>query len=276
MITAVPGSDATSERQTASVDHLQFLRDETDRFRAAILASGPTAAVPTCPGWDAADLLWHLSVVHGFWGRIVRTRARPDQPPDTSVAARPASHEELLAAFDEAAAQLHEALSATAPEVAVWTWADDHSVAFVRRRVIQETLVHRLDAEATAKTSTPVDPALAADGVDEVLTRFLAVDLAGAAEDGPIGRLRTTDTGDAWLVRLGSGRRAGRLSDADTTGDRPGVALMAAGLPSFTVRAPAAVLDAWLWNRPTPGAVTVDGDDSAFAKLDSLVRAGIS
>jgi hypothetical protein len=30
--------------------------------------------LPSCPGWDAAGLLWHLSEVQYFLGRIVRDR----------------------------------------------------------------------------------------------------------------------------------------------------------------------------------------------------------
>ena len=50
------------------------------------------------------------------------------------------------------------------------------AVARAVRRMAHETAIHRADAESTAGPITPLDPGLAADGVDEVLgpQRFLA------------------------------------------------------------------------------------------------------
>ncbi len=37
------------------------------------------ARVEHCPGWSVADLVWHLTEVHWFWGTIVEERL--DAPP---------------------------------------------------------------------------------------------------------------------------------------------------------------------------------------------------
>jgi len=42
---------------------------------------------------------------------------------------------------------------AAADHTAVWTWSSDPTVDFVRRRVAHECLIHRLDAQLTAKPS---------------------------------------------------------------------------------------------------------------------------
>ncbi len=48
-------------------------------------------------------------------------------------------------------------------------WADDKTAGYIARRQAHEALVHRLDAELTVGDRTPLDPRLAADGVDEAL-----------------------------------------------------------------------------------------------------------
>ena len=37
--------------------YLDHIRTESARFRAALADCDPSARVPTCPDWDAADLL---------------------------------------------------------------------------------------------------------------------------------------------------------------------------------------------------------------------------
>src|SRR6185312_10928831 len=34
----------------------------------------PAAPVPSCPGWTAADLAWHLLEVQFFWATVVERR----------------------------------------------------------------------------------------------------------------------------------------------------------------------------------------------------------
>ena len=89
--------------------------------------------------------------------------------------------------------------------------------------------------------------------------------------DGPIGRLSTTDTDAGWLVQLGrwSGHSPNTGKDY---ADEPSFTIVEAGEPSFTVAASARDLDAWLWNRPTVGAVEVTGD---AARFEEIVRAGV-
>ena len=59
--------------------HLDTLRAEDARFAAAATSArdrhGWRTPVPGCPGWDLADLAWHLAEVQHFWGWLVGTRA---------------------------------------------------------------------------------------------------------------------------------------------------------------------------------------------------------
>ena len=88
-------------------------------------------------------------------------RARPRR-------SRPWRHR-LFAYFDHASADLHHALSTTSPGTPAWTWCQDETVWFIRRRQAHEALIHRIDAELTAGDRTPMDTDLSADGVDEAL-----------------------------------------------------------------------------------------------------------
>jgi hypothetical protein len=71
------------------VDHLQHLAQESARFARVIREAPPDAPVPSCPGWDADDLLWHLGKVQYFWGTVVREGLAGDKA-DELTPARPA------------------------------------------------------------------------------------------------------------------------------------------------------------------------------------------
>jgi uncharacterized protein (TIGR03083 family) len=145
--------------------------------------AGLAAPVPSCPDWTVADLLWHVGEVHHFWGGVVERRASDSsESPETE---RPADAE-LLDWYGESLAWLQGVLAAADPATPVWTWASQKNVAFVQRRMAQETAVHRVDAEQAAGAPAPIDPALAVDGVDEFLQFPLRVE---AGRRGPARRL---------------------------------------------------------------------------------------
>ncbi len=149
-------------------DYLAHLRSESARFRDVLASCDPAAAVPTCPAWDAADLLWHLTTVHDFWAYVVTHRPAP--PEDYSEPERPTDYADLLAAFDDASGRLVAALEGAPPADPAWTWSTEQTVGFTFRRQAHEALIHRLDAEIAAGVDhAPIDPLFAADGVDEIL-----------------------------------------------------------------------------------------------------------
>jgi uncharacterized protein (TIGR03083 family) len=181
------------------LDYLEHLRADSARFAEVLAAANPATEVPSCPGWTAADLVWHLAEVQSTWGTIVsQTLADWD---DENVPERPDGYPALLEALTASSALLIDALASTPDEVAVWTWSEtDQTVGFVRRRQAHEALIHRLDAELTAGAVTDLDPALATDGVLEVLELMFGGAPAWATTihtDGPLGRVATTDTGAA-------------------------------------------------------------------------------
>lgn len=265
-----------------TLDYLPHLAADSARFRAAIVLTDPTDGVPTCPDWDADDLLWHLTEVQWFWGTIADQRLGSPEPAEAQKPDRPADRSALLGLFDESTALLQRALRETAPEVEVWTWSDDHSIGFVRRRQAHEALIHRLDAELTADSRTVMDPTLCADGVDEALRVMYGGEPGWGtftADPARAVRVEVAGSGRAWVATLG--RFTGTSPDGDTTyEDEPDMRIDADDdhrrQVAATVTGSAEDLDCWLWRRPLVGKLTRSGDPETLAAFDQTIAAGIS
>jgi len=260
------------------LDYLDHLARDSARF-ADVLSSTPSdAEVPTCPGWNADDLLWHLSEVQWFWGTIVRDGVDADAAEQVKPP-RPANRPGLEEFYLSASRELGKALAITPPDTPAWTWADDKTVGFIRRRQAHEALIHRLDAELTAGNRSDMDPLLSADGVDEAVRIMYGGDLpAWGTFDthGKILRIRASDTGDSWLVTLG--QFTGTDPDDQRSYDQAGIAVASADpgtQAGATITAMAADLDCWLWRRPTQGAIERTGDPAVLDDFDAIIADGI-
>jgi uncharacterized protein (TIGR03083 family) len=263
-----------------TLDYLPHLAADSARFRAAILLTEPTDRVPTCPDWAADDLLWHLAEVQWFWGTIADQRLQDPEASEGQKPERPASREGLLAFFDESTELLQRALRETAPEVEVWTWANDHSIGFIRRRQAHEALIHRLDAELTAGERTPLDPELAEDGVDEVLRVMYGGEPdwgTFTADPARTVSVEVAGSGRAWVATLG--RFTGTSPDGETTyEDEPDMRIApddGGGQAGAAFSGSAADLDCWLWNRPLVGDIARDGDADTLAAFEQTIASGI-
>ena len=212
----------------------------------------PEARVPGCPDWTAADLLWHLAGVQRFWATIIDRGDRPGPDDLEEPTARPRRTTGCSRPSTSYSAALVAALEAADPAEPAWTWSAEQTVGFTFRRQAHEALIHRLDAEQTAGQVTPLDPALAADGVDECLDvmfggappwgafaplpHYVRVDITdrdeslGAARPVHRHRPRRRRT-TTWRTSAWSPRRVPRPT------------------PSSRGRRPA--LDAWLWRAGT-------------------------
>lgn len=253
--------------------YLDHIRAESRRFREVLATCDPDARVPACPDWTAADLLWHLAGVQWFWARTVRTRPAPPSE-DVLEPERPATYDGLLAAFDEHSSSLVAELEAAGPDAAAWHWAPVQTVGTSYRRQAHEALIHRLDAEQTAGSVTPLDPALAADGVLELVDVMYGGDAPGWARFEPsehLVRIDLTDRDAAIVVRpgtlLGTDPDTGEVHDGPhlCVVDEPGAAA------SAVVAGAAADLDAWLWNRRDHAGITVSGDPAAYDAFRAAV-----
>lgn len=261
-----------------ALDYLTHLTRESARFGEAIVSAPPNAPVRSCPDWTADDLLWHLAWVQSWWAAIVRgnltgpeaEKLRPERPTDRTG---------LLEFFWQASADLGRILATVTADTPSWTWSDDHTVGFIRRKQAHEALIHRIDAEVTADNRTPMDPSLSADGVDEVLR----VMYGGLPEWGSFTpdasktlRLHATDTGDTWLVTIG--RFTGTDPDDGTSYDEPDfhVSDSDSGAPtSALISGSAEDLDCWLWHRPARGTIHQSGNSDVLSEFEAVIAPGI-
>ena len=126
-----------------------------------------TGRPPTCCGTSPTVQHW--------WCAMMSNRPQSADEMGYVEPDRPEGYDALLAAYDDAHAAFVAALEAADPAEPAYSWSGDPATtrsAFTYRRQAHEALIHRLDAELTAGAVTPLDPALAADGVDEALDRM--------------------------------------------------------------------------------------------------------
>ncbi len=269
--TSLPAHDAF-------VDHL---RQESLRFREVLTGAPAGARVPTCPDWDADDLIWHLGEVQWFWGEIVERRLTSGDQLAAVEAARvprPTDRAGLLAHFDRSSERLHTQLLQTPPETEIWMWADDHSAAYIARRQAHEALIHRIDAELTAGVErAPIDCQLAADGVDEALRVMRGFEPEPGFTAEPIGAAVTVSVVDgmhSWTVT--PVRVRGQAEDGSAwDGERVTVEDGPTADASAEIAGTAADLDCWLWNRPAAGEIRRQGDSDALEALDRVIAGSI-
>jgi uncharacterized protein (TIGR03083 family) len=269
----IPATNQT----TAPVDFLAHLREESARFLGVLSGGDLSRPVPSCPAWTGSDLLWHLGEVQWFWGTVVKDRLQsPDgleQPP------RPDSDHGLVQFFEEQSARLVLALTDADPAEEVYMWADDKTVGYIRRRQAHEALIHRLDAELTTGDGpTPFDPALASDGLQEVIDVMYGGQppWGSFTPTGPQFQVVADDTGLVLPVVLG--RFTGTDPESGNALDEPDLSVQAADpdvAPAAVVRGRAEDLDAWAWHRRDDSALTVEGDRAAYEQLLAVLAAPI-
>ena len=240
---------------------LDCLDSDFARLRS-VVPINPDAAVPTCPDWTVTDVARHVGIVYLHKTAAMRKGAEPENWPPKEIA-----DEEPLALLDRAYAELRHEFATRKPGDPAWSWyAPDQTVGFWIRRMAQETVIHRIDAELGAgQPVAPIPDDLAIDGIDELLKVFVAYSVgewSDAFTDvlaGSPGRTYTVRTdGAVWRVRTGPGTFA--VEDGD------------AGAAEVTVSGPPAAVLRWVWNREdgTSGA-TVQGAPEAFDELKRCI-----
>jgi uncharacterized protein (TIGR03083 family) len=260
------------------LDYLAHLARESARFGEAMRETPSHVPVPTCPDWNADDLLWHLGEVQWFWGTIVREKVTGSQAEQLKPL-RPADRAGLLNFFEHASHELADALAAATPESHAWTWSEDQTVGFIRRRQAHEALIHRVDAELTAGERTPMDADLSADGVDEALRIMYGGSPSWGVftpDPGKSLTLQATDTGGSWLVMLG--RFTGTDPDDHTSYDEPDIhtADDSHEQSAAAFGGTAADLDCWLWHRPNIQPIGRSGDRDVLDSFQSIIAPGIN
>jgi uncharacterized protein (TIGR03083 family) len=227
------------------VDHetnLAHIVEQSDALRAAAVAAGPAAAVPTCPKWTVHDLVTHIADVHTLVAAALLQTRDSSWP---KVEDAPAEWDELLAYWDDIRATMLTRLAGD-PVKPAWSFIPDSgSVGWWARRQAHEAAIHRLDAEHAAHESVPTllfDSELAADGIDEVLTVMSTYRARARRPEVTVeGELlvHAADAGEVWLLKAHGGLvETGRVEDSGTDSDA-----ILAGTADAVYRA--------VWKRPS-------------------------
>ncbi|HYN93597.1 MAG TPA: maleylpyruvate isomerase family mycothiol-dependent enzyme [Pilimelia sp.] len=237
---------------------LQCLGADAARLRA-VAARDLSAPVPSCPGWSVATLVEHVAL--GYLHKVDNMRQHgPAQWPPDGAGQAP------LALLDRAYAALLAELTQRGPAAPSYTWyGPEQTVGFWYRRMAQETVIHRVDAElALGEPVVPIPADLALDGIDEVLVRFLAFaceeepDEFAAQLAGEPADVLVAAGGSAWRVAL---RPAG-ITVSAAAPDEPAAARLS-GEPQTVLL--------WLWRRVDAAAVRFAGDQSALGRLRDVL-----
>jgi uncharacterized protein (TIGR03083 family) len=260
--------------EDGDVDHtlaVDVIAAQSALAREALARVDGDQPVPSCPGWSAADLAWHLAEVQSFWASVVEGAVvdpdelvRPDRPPAAA----------LLPFLAAAGERLVAVLRSAAPSARCWSWyADGWSAGWVARRQAHEALVHRADAELAAGDDvTEVEVAVAADGVAEVVEVMLDLPAWAAFEpDGTAVRLLLEDVGQAWTLAFGTVRGTDPDTGEDLDEDYAQVADPEEPLDVVaTATGRAWDLDRWLWGRGPADRMVVEGDATALERLRTI------
>lgn len=249
------------ELRLESTKAVHQLRADGAGIVTAARDAGLDAAVPSCPGWSMTDLLDHLTGI--YVGREVVVREGLQERP--SGAERPAG--DPVEAFEAALAALVATLRSSDLSRQVWTFVGPRPGTWWSRRMAQETVIHRADAELAAGRTPPrVDAIVAIDGIDEMLTVFVAEALTRYGPPvnggGPIG-----GSGQSVAVHTPDERWLVTLHDAEVQVERGSSAngdALIAGTPSHVLY--------HLWGRLPADEVDVRGDEGALAVLRRALR----
>jgi len=224
-----------------------------------VAARDLTAQVPNCPQWTVDDLVRHVAMVYLHKVTCMRTGALPEPWPPAEL-----EKDGSLALLDRGYAELTAEFDGRKPDEATPTWYEpDQTVGFWVRRMAQETVIHRADAEqALGEPVSAIDDEIALDGIDEILQCFLAWPSTVWPEEFAESLPKTEEAvlvhaGDhGWLVRASPDRIT--VTDAG-----PGAAASVSGDPALMLL--------WLWRRGGEDRIVRAGELAAIERLHCLL-----
>jgi uncharacterized protein (TIGR03083 family) len=233
--------------QTAA--HIAHLRREGAGLAAAAAQSDLDGPIPACPGWTVRAAVRHTGRIHR-WARSHITDRR-DTPADVrETAGVMPSDAELVAWYQGCLQALATTLETASPDDRFWHFGPAPSpLAFWARRQALETTVHRTDVESASGRITPVEAALASDGIDETFEVFVLPRNRLRSATPMTLHLHASDAGLDWLATIGG--------DGVSLRRMPGAA-------DCSVSGTASDLYLFLWNRLQRDALEVCGDPATL------------
>ena len=181
-------------------------------LRANAMAAGLDAPVPTCPGWTVLDLVAHQGMVHRWAAshlrgepssRPNRSSARGASRPTSSAGSTTARPRSCRRSSTRRTTSTRSSSSRTPPHRA----CSGLGGSATRRRSTPSTRSGPGSGGRPRADETWIRPAVALDGIDELLVGFVTRRREGASPGSPTRLLVRPDSADvAWLVDLAPGR----------------------------------------------------------------------
>lgn len=248
------------------MEHAEYLDAASEDLAAicAAVAAGPLEVrVPSCPDFDVDDLARHVGAFCIRWsdvldeGRMVEFRPLGRDAASSTPEARSAW---LRGVGD----RLVQQLRALPGDAELWSWyPPDQTARFIARRIANELCMHRVDAQLARGDAAPIEPALAADGIDEVFlirqhhARFRRDPVRGT---GRSMHLHGTDAPPhlppaEWMVALGPDGL--RVTHEHGKGD-------------LAIRGAVGDLERLLYQRPAAELVEMFGDATVLDEFHEL------
>jgi uncharacterized protein (TIGR03083 family) len=248
--------------------YIDAIRMHGDLLVDTAEAAGLDTPVPTCPGWTVRDLVQHTEAVHRQKTEAVRTPTLDGPPPKADVPA-----DAGIASYRESLSEMLGVFEASDLTPGSWTWCThEHRADWWVRRMAHETAVHAADALAAVGAKHTLDPALAIDGVDEILEEMLIGGPAWGSVTPGKGRIDLVSDDRTWSLRFatfsGTSPRTQKQYDIDT------LVFDGSDQPETTVTVDPSTLDLWLWGRAELPADAVTGDVAGAGRLRDVAAEG--
>jgi uncharacterized protein (TIGR03083 family) len=227
--------------------HLEGLRAALVDFVRAADRAGLDTPVPTTPDWTVRQLIAHQGMVHRWAAAVVR-----GETVDPGALER--TGREALDPIEwlrDGAIAVVQAINDAPDDLDVLVFLEDAPPArqFWARRQCHETTMHCVDALSASlgrypkAVETAIDPEVALDGIDELLTGFITRRRSGLRSEEPLTiAVRPTDSERSWLVRVSA-------EPATTTRQLPSVVEPVETTPDILLEGTAVQLYLSLWNR---------------------------
>ena len=234
--------------------HLAALRDAVTAFTRHAEDAGLEAPVPTCPDWTVRRLVGHQGMVHR-WAAANLRGASIEIDATERAGRRAASPVDWLR---DGAIDLVAAITEADDDVRTVVFLNDAPPprAFWARRQCHETTIHAVDALSAAlgryprASETWIEPAVAVDGIDELLRGFMTRNKSRLRSDEPLAvGVLADESPTGWLVEVSDRPAVVTIAPRDEVADRADVRL----------EGPAVAVYLTLWNRSDE----LDLDDAA-------------
>ena len=194
--------------------HLAALRDAVSAFARHAQEAGLDVPVPTCPDWTVRRLIGHQGMVHRWAAANLRGKTVEIDATERAGRRAPSPVDWLR----DGAIDLVAAITTAPDDVQTVVFLNDAPGprAFWARRQCHETTIHSVDALAAAlgryptSADTAIDPAVAVDGIDELLAGFMTRNKSRLRSESPmVVGVSPRSRRPVWLVEVGPapGRR---------------------------------------------------------------------